>query len=216
MTSPNPKTVPTNNAAQTANAASTNPSGTTSPSVAGAAQPIAKSYASAATKKAASPPAIASSSPQVAVGSNAANVNGKTQNSTAGPPPIANGAPSHGRKSSTMTISAAGATGPMSNNGNARPNIAFGAMNAGGSPAIAHSAPHAPQNNTPNPRITSPATSPSPIPQPAASGGRPPSGLQGQGNGLSFGSMGGENVGSNVCCFFPKKISSALLQNFTR
>ncbi|KAK8252558.1 eukaryotic translation initiation factor subunit eIF-4F [Phyllosticta capitalensis] len=197
MTSPNPKTVPTNNAAQTANAASTNPSGTTSPSVAGAAQPIAKSYASAATKKAASPPAIASSSPQVAVGSNAANVNGKTQNSTAGPPPIANGAPSHGRKSSTMTISAAGATGPMSNNGNARPNIAFGAMNAGGSPAIAHSAPHAPQNNTPNPRITSPATSPSPIPQPAASGGRPPSGLQGQGNGLSFGSMGGENVGSN-------------------
>ncbi|KAK7617297.1 hypothetical protein IWX50DRAFT_335512 [Phyllosticta citricarpa] len=199
MTSPNPKTVPTNNAAQTANAASNNPSGTTSPSVAGAAQPIAKSYASAATKKAASPPAIASSSPQVAVGSNAAaNVNGKTQNPSAGPPPIANGAPSHGRKSSTMTISAAGATGPMSNNGNARPNIAFGAINAGGSPAIAHSAPHAPQNNaTPNPRITSPATSPSPIPQPAASGGRPPSGLQGQGNGLSFGSMGGENVGAN-------------------
>ncbi|KAK8170729.1 hypothetical protein BC567DRAFT_210480 [Phyllosticta citribraziliensis] len=198
MTSPNPKSVPTNNAAQTANAASNNPSGTTSPSVAGAAQPIAKSYASAATKKAASPPAIASSSPQVAVGSNAANVNGKAQNPSAGPPPIANGAPSHGRKSSTMTISAAGTTGPMSNNGNARPNIAFGAINAGGSPAIAHSAPHAPQNNaTPNPRITSPATSPSPIPQPAASGGRPPSGLQGQGNGLSFGSMGGENVGAN-------------------
>ncbi|KAL1650397.1 hypothetical protein SLS58_001214 [Diplodia intermedia] len=205
MSSSSPATNPTTNAAQTANAASNQSTGTTSPSVAGAAQPAAKSYASAATKKSASPPAIASSTPQVAVGSaqhgKTGSVNGKSQIQPAvpavGPAPIANGAPAHGRKPSSMTISAAGTSGPMANGSNTRPNISFGSMNAGGSPAIANSVPQAPQNSTPNPRITSPATSPSPIPQPPASGGRPPASLQGQGNGLSFGSMGGENGGQS-------------------
>ncbi|KAK7714421.1 hypothetical protein SLS57_007147 [Botryosphaeria dothidea] len=206
MSSSSPATNPTTNAAQTANAASNQTTGTTSPSVAGAAQPAAKSYASAATKKSASPPAIASSTPQVAVGSaqhgKTGSVNGKSQIQPAvpavGAPPIANGAPAHGRKPSSMTISAAGTSGPMANGSSNRPNISFGSLNAGGSPAIANSVPQAPQTTTPNPRITSPATSPSPIPQPPASGGRPPASLQGQGNGLSFGSMGGENGGQSA------------------
>lgn len=112
----------------------------------------------------------------------------------------------HSRKPS-VTISAAGASGHMPNGGPVagKPTggngIQFGSINAGGSPGVANSIP---QINPPtssslavaaptNPRITSPQTSPSPIPQPAASGGRPPSSLQGQGNGLSFGSLGGED-----------------------
>ena len=73
-------------------------------------------------------------------------------------------------------------------------------MDTSTSPAIVHSAPYIANSSSslavsapPNPRVTSPATSPSPIPQPPASGGRPPSGLPAQGNGLSFGSMGGED-----------------------
>lgn len=111
----------------------------------------------------------------------------------------------HSRKPS-VTISAAGATGYMPNGGPVvgKPNggngIQFGLINASGSPAVTHSVPQSAQNVSSslavaaptNPRITSPQTSPSPIPQPAASGGRPPSSLHGQGNGLSFGSLGDE------------------------
>jgi len=110
----------------------------------------------------------------------------------------------HSRKPS-VTISAAGASGYMPNGGpvagkpTGSNGIQFGSM--GGSPAVANSVPQLPQAMSSslavaaptNPRITSPQTSPSPIPQPAASGGRPPSSLQGQGNGLSFGSLGGED-----------------------
>jgi translation initiation factor 4G len=114
----------------------------------------------------------------------------------------------HSRKPS-VTISAAGATGYIPNGGpvagpQSRPNsIQFGTINAGGSPAQGNATL---QNQSPsmlgvaqlNPRVSSPQTSPSPIPQPAASGGRPPSSLQGQGNGPIFGSLGGESgdVGS--------------------
>lgn len=111
----------------------------------------------------------------------------------------------HNRKSS-VTISAAGASGYMPNGGpvagkpaGGNP-IQFGSMNAAGSPAMSSSAPLHNQSNslavqTPNnPRVTSPQSSPSPIPQPTASGGRPPSSLHsGQ---LNFGSMGGEEVNS--------------------
>ncbi|KAI9820238.1 MAG: hypothetical protein M1827_005860 [Pycnora praestabilis] len=115
----------------------------------------------------------------------------------------------HARKPS-VTISAAGTSGYIPNGGPvagpaSRPgSIQFGSINAGGSPAAANPVPQSHQSNSSlavsaptNPRITSPQTSPSPIPQPAASGGRPPSGLQGQGNGLSFGSLGGEAGDSN-------------------
>lgn len=109
----------------------------------------------------------------------------------------------HGRKPS-VTISAAGTSGYMANGASVggKPGgngIQFGSMNAGGSPATSHSVPMSNQSSNSlavspmNPRITSPQTSPSPIPQPPASGGKPPSSLQGQSNGLSFGSLGGED-----------------------
>lgn len=115
---------------------------------------------------------------------------------------------SHGRKPSVV-ISAQGASGQIPNGGpvvqNSRPNIAFGSMvNNQNSPAVAHSGSYNDQQgsslNTPkhDPRVTSPAHSPSPIPQPPASGGKPPSGLPGQGNGLVFGSSGMENGDANV------------------
>ncbi|THW27444.1 ARM repeat-containing protein [Aureobasidium pullulans] len=106
----------------------------------------------------------------------------------------------HGRKPSVI-ISASGTTGQIPNGGpqtqSSRPNINFGSMNGPtGSPAIASSVPA--QQTTPNlsaanPNIISPSHSPSPIPQPAASGGKPPANLPGQNNAPNFGSFGAEN-----------------------
>ena len=153
-------------------------------------------------------------------------VNGKTAIPpavpTLGPPTIVNGNSAvnvsanhneHSRKPS-VTISAAGASGYMPN-GNpvvGKPGgngIQFGSINTGASPVINHSTPQPNQSTNSlmvsalsNPRITSPQTSPSPIPQPAASGGKPPSSLQGQGNGLSFGSLGGEDASVSSNCHF--------------
>lgn len=108
----------------------------------------------------------------------------------------------HLRKPS-VTISASGSSGQMPNGGPiagkpaAGNSIQFGQMGAGASPGIANNLGyHGVSSSTlsvtspANPRITSPSSSPSPIPQPSASGGRPPSSLQSQGNGLSFGDMG--------------------------
>ena len=127
-------------------------------------------------------------------------VNGNTGASSS------SGAGDHSRKPS-VTISAAGASGYTPNGGPVfgKPSggnpIQFGSLTAGGSPAMAKSVPQPNQSsnslavNTPtNPRIISPSTSPSPIPQPPASGGRPPSSLQGQSNGLNFGGFGGEEA----------------------
>lgn len=121
----------------------------------------------------------------------------------------ANGGPGpaeHTRKPS-VTISAAGQSGQMPNGApqtpsGARPKIAFGALSSGdGSPAIANSTPyqHQPEQSQPSsnlsvqhqsdPRVTSPAASPSPIPQPGPSGGRPPSSISSQSNGPVFGSI---------------------------
>ncbi len=127
-------------------------------------------------------------------------INGNTAASSS------SGVGDHSRKPS-VTISAAGASGYIPNGGPVigKPSggnpIQFGSLNVGGSPAMANSIPAPNQSsnslavNTPtNPRITSPSTSPSPIPQPPASGGRPPSSLQGQSNGLNFGGFGGEEA----------------------
>jgi len=111
---------------------------------------------------------------------------------------------SHGRKPSVV-ISASGATGHMPNGGpvgqNAsRPHISFGSMmDSQASPAQSNAQPFYSQHAalaTPqhNPRIISPAHSPTPIPQPPASGGKPPAGLQQHGNPVNFGSMGTENA----------------------
>lgn len=140
----------------------------------------------------------------------------------------ANGAPTqpgHNRRQSSVTISASGTSGYVPNGGpvapSNRPNINFGSMNTtGGSPAMTNSVPNHSQNsslNAPsnsNPRITSPAHSPSPIPQPAQSGGRPPS-LSGPGNGLNFVAMGenGEhNVSQTLASFpFPQPLENPMI-----
>lgn len=116
----------------------------------------------------------------------------------------------HSRKSS-VTISATGPPGYMLNGGPVagKPTggngIQFGAFNPDRSPALPNATPQMNQStnslsvNNPNPRITSPTSSPSPIPQPPASGGRPPSSFQGQGNNVNFGTINGEDP--NVSCF---------------
>lgn len=187
-------------AASTATAASTSASSTSSPLTAVPAQLPSRSYASATKSfsQAANSSSAAGASAPVQHGKQSP-VNGKN---------MQNG--EHGRKPSVV-ISASGTTGQIPNGGpvgqSSRPNISFGSMNAPqGSPAIASSVPHqvATPSLTPgNPRITSPTHSPSPIPQPAASGGKPPSTLPGQSNGLSFGSMGAENGDASVIFQFP-------------
>ncbi|KAF2396214.1 hypothetical protein EJ06DRAFT_249028 [Trichodelitschia bisporula] len=144
-------------------------------------------------------PSIASSTPPQGAGYGGANhakvnsvspVNGKGPVQPAiptvnAPPPIvnsgavANGAPSHGRKSS-VNLPNGGSVA------NSRPPIAFGKIATGASPLL--------QNSTlqmnPGSRV---ARSPSPIPQ--ASGGRPPAVIQGT---VNFGSHPGSDGGDQT------------------
>ncbi|KAK4694157.1 translation initiation factor 4G, partial [Lecanoromycetidae sp. Uapishka_2] len=179
------------------------------------------SYASATKKTISPSSASGSSTPSAAASSSQngkqdvnSAVNGKAIQPAvpaAGTPTITNGnTPTsstsglgdHTRKPS-VTISAAGASGYMPNGGPVagKPkggnNIQFGSV-AEGSPAAANATPAPNQstnslavNGPANPRVTSPSTSPSPIPQPPPSGGRPPSSLHGNSNSMSFGSFGG-------------------------
>jgi hypothetical protein len=125
---------------------------------------------------------------------------------------IVNGAPAqgdHSRKPS-VTITSAGTSGNFPNGGaNSRPNsLQFGFANQQtspnlGNPAVLANQPQSGLAVSPNmnPRVTSPQTSPSPIPQPASSGGRPPpSSYQSQGNVPNFGSFGeaGDNVSTST------------------
>lgn len=180
-----------------------------SPSVSGP-----KTYANATKKPASSsdstsaPLTVGGSAPAAQHGksSSVSPVNGKPMQQSSGLT-IVNGGPQgdHGRKPS-VTITSAGASGYIPNGGSAgsRPSsIQFGSMNQQTSPNMGGPAVLANQSNlglsqSMNPRITSPQTSPSPIPQPASSGGRPPpSTYQSQGNGPSFGSFG-ESGDANV------------------
>lgn len=134
-------------------------------------------------------------------------VNGNTPTSSN------SGVGDHSRKPS-VTISAAGASGYMPNGGpvagkpTGGSNIQFGSHPADASAAAQNATPHPNQStnslavNTPsNPRVTSPQTSPSPIPQPPASGGgRPPSSLHGNSTSLSFGNFGGTEASVSFCC----------------
>lgn len=132
---------------------------------------------------------------------------------------IVNGAPApasqgdHTRKPS-VTITSAGTSGYIPNGGQTgRPNsLQFGfAANQQsspnmGNPAVLANQPQSGLGVTPpmNPRVTSPQTSPSPIPQPASSGGRPPpSSYQSQGNVPNFGSFGdsGDNVSGDFLVY---------------
>lgn len=193
-------------AAPAAAAAASSTSETTTPSAAAPAQQPIRSYASAATKNHQESAQHGKVSPvNGAKNSNSSNSSQAANNSASqSTNNMQNG--EHGRKPSVL-ISASGTTGQIPNGApvgqNSRPNINFGSINApSGSPAIATSVPHqaqTPSLNAPkDPRVTSPTHSPSPIPQPAASGGKPPSTLPNQSNGLSFGSMGAENGDMSV------------------
>lgn len=192
--------------------------------------PAAPSYASAAgaNKKPTNSPLIATGShPPVVVGSSSSTPqNGKP--STASPmngrpnitpaipvaaPPVArgssivNGGADHARKSS-VTISANAPAGHMPNGGpvGGHKNIQFGFHE---SPAIAHSTPQMggaapiPIPGGGNPRIQSPAHSPSPIPQiPQQSGGSQRAPSMPQAAPLTFGSFPGDNDVSGIpVCF---------------
>ncbi|KAJ5282588.1 MIF4-like type 1/2/3 [Penicillium chrysogenum] len=197
-------------------AASTQPASSTPLA---ATQAPARSYANA-TKKSATD----STAAPVTVGgsaqhgqSSSVSVNGKpmqnqSQQAASSGVTIVNGAPSasaassdHSRKPS-VTITSSGTSGYMPNGGGpaSRPNsLQFGFQQSSpnmGAPAVpasnqAQAGLGAPSTN---PRVTSPQTSPSPIPQPASSGGRPPpSTYQAQGNVPNFGSFG-ESVDANM------------------
>jgi len=190
-----------------ANKAPTAASATTSPlSGAVPAQLPVRSYANATKTASPAPPPPAGASAQNAK-STESPVNGTNPMAHGGSQP--NGTPAladHGRKPSVV-ISASGASGYTPNGGPVgqpnRPPINFGQMNGpGGSPLPHASMPYQSQASSlpapsSNPRVTSPAHSPSPIPQPPTSGGRPPSSLQTQGNGMTFGQLGGES--DQVC-----------------
>ena len=166
-------------------------SNTPTPPTASSAQPL--SYASA-TKKAAQQ--SASQSPAVAVGNAAQAQNGKSSPANGKPAavpvvstPVVNG--DHSRQAS-VTINGANPVANGSTNAS-KTNIQFGSLAE--SPAVSHSTPHVAQSDSApiaipsNPRVTSPAQSPSPIPQPAVSGGKPPSTVQS--GGMTFGSHPG-------------------------
>ncbi|KAF2444669.1 hypothetical protein P171DRAFT_484766 [Karstenula rhodostoma CBS 690.94] len=177
----NPPTVAASKPSAPANLSSSGSSAV----AAGQAAPTARSSYANATK---SPPIANSAAPVVVGGSS----NGKSISPVNGNsikpavpamgPTIANGAASqgdHSRKSS-VTISAAGTSGYIPNGGptpnsRAPSNLTFGSI--AGSPAPAHAVPHPQgQNLNPqasNPRVASPAHSPSPIPTPISSGGKP-------------------------------------------
>jgi translation initiation factor 4G len=99
----------------------------------------------------------------------------------------------------SFTVASGGRTGGLSASQPTKDiPIQFGTANSGGSPASGQSPGQvnaSPANlgvsGLANPRYISPQTSPSPIPQPVVSGGRPPSGLQNQVNSLNFRHSGG-------------------------
>ncbi|KJR82327.1 translation initiation factor 4G [Sporothrix schenckii 1099-18] len=129
--------------------------------------------------------------PATANGSSSSN-NGKPI--TPAVPAVLNGssAAEHARKSS-VTISATGPSSFIANGGSSgagakAPIPKFGYDE---SPAIAHSTPSQPIAGS-NQQIPSPAQSPIPIPQPSASGGRPPSVISQDGASMKFGSFGGD------------------------
>ncbi|CAK7563698.1 MAG: hypothetical protein SEPTF4163_001573 [Sporothrix epigloea] len=107
-------------------------------------------------------------------------------------PTVLNGssgiAADHARKSS-VTISATGPSSFIANGGGA-PKAPLPKFGYDESPAIAHSTPS--QSMIGNQRVPSPAQSPIPIPQPSASGGRPPPTISQDGSSMKFGSFGGD------------------------
>ncbi|KAF2133426.1 hypothetical protein P153DRAFT_156723 [Dothidotthia symphoricarpi CBS 119687] len=189
-------------ASQTATAANSSSAGSSANVAAGSAQPTARSSYANATKKISSPTIASSGAPPVAVGgplnaqhgksASVSPVNGNSAIKPAVPtvmPTIVSGGPNgdHSRKSSVHIKQTPPTTGPPSG-------IKFGSLAV--SPAPAHASP-ATQGSSlnpqaQNPRVASPAHSPSPIPTPI-SGGPKPDGLPTRPN-LVFGGQGGEGA----------------------
>ncbi|KAK0099998.1 hypothetical protein ONS96_007941 [Cadophora gregata f. sp. sojae] len=192
------------------------------PNSTSASQPTL-SYASTAKKAVSSPPNATSSStpsPAVAVGGSGPVQHGKSSSISPmnGKPAIAPAVPAvsapaiahsssatngsstdHSRKSS-VTIGANGMNGgPVGGM-----KIQFGSVPEA-SPKVAHGTPEGSHNTSsapiaiPNPRVTDPSHSPSPIPAPSASGGKPPSGLaQGSNAPMTFGSFDNQRHGQRT------------------
>ncbi|KAI9375373.1 hypothetical protein BJX61DRAFT_539928 [Aspergillus egyptiacus] len=169
---------------------------------------VPRSYANATKKSATDSTAAA----PVTVGgpsqhgkSTSTSMSGKPmQQQSSQPPTIVNGAPAstpqgEHSKQPSVTISATYAPDGARNNRPSNLQFGFAQQQASpnmGNPAVLAGQPQAGLGVTPpmNPRATSPQTSPSPIPQPASSGGRPPpSSYQAQ---VNFGSFG--NAGDNM------------------
>ncbi|KAI5928360.1 hypothetical protein F4810DRAFT_705301 [Camillea tinctor] len=190
---------------QTVNPASNNSAAAPTPSYASAA---------GAAKKPSPAPVVATGShqPVVAAGSSASTshhaksssvspMNGRPNIMPAVPavaPPVAhgtsnmNGLSDHSHKSS-VTMSANGPNLHSANGSSVGNKIQFGFH----SPAPSHSSPQPGSAPIPipghkDPRVTDPQNSPSPIPPPSASGGRPPSNTAQQVSTMTFGSFGGD------------------------
>ncbi|RMZ71462.1 eukaryotic translation initiation factor subunit eIF-4F [Pyrenophora seminiperda CCB06] len=188
---------------------------------AGSAQPTARSSYANATK----PTIVSSAAPPVAVGgpqnaqhgktSSVSPVNGNGAIKPAIPamPTIVSGGPNgngslheHSRKSSVQIKQ----TPPVATSGGPPSGIKFGSL--AGSPAPAHASPVVQGNLNPqaqNPRVASPAHSPSPIPTPV-SGGPKPDGLPTRPN-LVFGGQGGESAEPNTRPAMPSQPNSHAL-----
>ncbi|UPX14319.1 uncharacterized protein EKO05_0004806 [Ascochyta rabiei] len=196
-------------ASSTATPANKSSSGSSATVAAGSAQPTARSSYANATKKISSP-TIASSGAPAAVGAPPSAQHGKSASASVSPvngsagitpavptipamPAIVGGGPNgdHGRKSSVHIKQTPPTAGPPSG-------IKFGSLAA--SPAPAHASPvvqGSASNLNPqaqNPRVASPAHSPSPIPTPI-SGGPKPDSLPTRPN-LVFGGQGSESADS--------------------
>ena len=171
---------------------------------------VAAPLVSSSAATASSTGAVGGSTPSAQHGksSSISPINGKASippavpNMPVGPTIVNSSNAVNGDRARKSSIPPGGPVNPMSNGGppaqpsnNRNSTIQFGSM--GGSPAADYSLPRdSSAANVPsipsNPRVTSPQNSPSPIPLPTASGGRPPSALQGHANNMSFGSTGGE------------------------
>jgi translation initiation factor 4G len=193
-------------ASSTAAAANNSSAGSSANVAAGSAQPTARSSYANATQKTSSPTIASSGAPPVAVGgppsaqhgksSSVSPVNGSGAIKPAIPtmPAIVSGGPNgngdHSRKSSVHIKQTPPTTGPPSG-------IKFGSL--AGSPAPAHASPVVQGSlniQAQNPRVASPAHSPSPIPTPI-SGGPKPDGLPTRPN-LVFGGQGSESNDASV------------------
>ncbi|KAF2633616.1 hypothetical protein BU25DRAFT_9338 [Macroventuria anomochaeta] len=189
-------------ASSTATPANNSSSGSSANVAAGSAQATARSSYANATKKISSP-TIASSGAPAAVGAPQSAQHGKSSSvspvngSSITPavptmPTIVSGGPNgdHSRKSSVHIKQTPPTSGAPSN-------IKFGSL--AGSPAPAPAMPVAQGSNlnpqAQNPRVASPAHSPSPIPTPI-SGGPKPDSLPTRPN-LVFGGQGSESTDSN-------------------